>query len=207
MIAIVDYGAGNLGSVQKALAYLGAPHCVSADADTIRAADAVILPGVGAFGDAMGALRTRGLVESVQDFARSGKPFLGICLGYQVLFAASDESPDVAGLGLLPGTVRRIPAQCGDTTVKVPHMGWNSLRYPKKSALFGGVPDDAYVYFVHSYFVQAQDPAIIAATTDYSTRMDVAVAEGNLLGTQFHPEKSGKVGLQILRNFVELSTR
>ncbi|MDR3343979.1 MAG: imidazole glycerol phosphate synthase subunit HisH [Oscillospiraceae bacterium] len=212
MIAIVDYGAGNLGSVQKALAFLGADFTVTRDAAVLRAADGVILPGVGAFGDAMRSLNESDLTDAVRGCALSGKPFLGICLGYQILFGASDESPGVRGLGLLPGKVLRIPF-AADTalpnaaeTYKVPHMGWNSLDLPNACPLFAGIDSGAYVYFVHSYFVRADVRGEVAATTHYTTVMDAAVRREKLFGVQFHPEKSGAAGLAILKNFVEMTT-
>ncbi|MDR1408724.1 MAG: imidazole glycerol phosphate synthase subunit HisH [Oscillospiraceae bacterium] len=209
MIAIVDYGAGNLGSVQKALAFLGADFTVTRDAAVLRTADGVILPGVGAFGDAMHSLRASGLVDTIQACVLSGRPFLGICLGFQVLFNESEESPGVQGLGLLPGKVLKIPStdeEVATATYKVPHIGWNSLDFPNQCPLFEGISPEAYVYFVHSYFVRADACGDVAATTRYSTLMDAAVWRDKLFGVQFHPEKSGAVGLAILKNFVEMTT-
>ncbi|MDR1805698.1 MAG: imidazole glycerol phosphate synthase subunit HisH [Clostridium sp.] len=206
MIAIVDYGAGNLGSVQKALRFLDAPCVVTNDAELMRSAEGVLLPGVGAFGDAMRSLRASGLLGTVRECALSGKPFLGICLGYQVLFDSSDESPDVEGLGLLGGKVLRIPSTDEDGAAqKVPHMGWNSLEFPNECPLFAGIEKDSYVYFVHSYYVKANNPKEVAAATRYTTVMDSAAWSGNMFGVQFHPEKSGAVGLAILKNFVGLT--
>jgi len=200
MIAIIDYGAGNLNSVKNALDFVGAMSVIAGKADTIKAADGVILPGVGSFGDAMNSLRTSGLVEAVYAAATDGKPFLGICLGMQMLFESSEESPGVAGLGVPKGKILKIP----DTGLKVPHMGWNSLEIRNKSGVFKDIPQDTYAYFVHSYYLKAEEEAQVAAKTFYGVAIDAAVAAGNLFGMQFHPEKSGDLGIQMLRNFTAI---
>ena len=202
MIAIIDYDAGNIKSVEKALAFLGEEAVVTRDFETILKADGVILPGVGAFGDAMGKLHAYGLVDVIHQVASKGTPFLGICLGLQLLFESSEESPGVEGLGLLEGKIVRIPAACG---LKVPHMGWNNLQFPNSGRLFEGVAENAYVYFVHSYYLQAQDPAIVTATTEYGVTVQASVEKDNVFACQFHPEKSSDVGMQILKNFIALT--
>ena len=201
MIAIIDYDAGNLKSVEKALIHLGEEPCVTSDAETILAADKVILPGVGAFGDAMEKLRRLGLVEVLRKVADKGTPLLGICLGMQILFDSSDEAPGVQGLSILPGKICAIPH---DGINKIPHMGWNSISFPKRSKLFEGIEEGSYVYFVHSYYLKADDESNVAATTEYVVHIHAAAARGNVFGCQFHPEKSGDVGLKILKNFIDL---
>jgi len=201
MIAIIDYDAGNIGSVSKAFEYIGEKPVVTRDVETILSADKVVFPGVGSFGDAMDKLNRYGLVEVLRKVADSGTPLLGICLGLQVLFEKSEESPGVEGLAILPGKICEIPK---DGIHKIPHMGWNLLEFPRESALFKGIQDDSYVYFVHSYYLQAADENIVAATTEYITHIHAAVEKDNVFGCQFHPEKSGDVGLQILKNFVEM---
>jgi len=208
MIAIIDYGMGNLRSVEKALEALGAPAAITRDAAVVERADGVILPGVGAFGDAMRGLDLYRLTDVTRARAREalegGRPFLGICLGLQVLVERGEEDPDVAGLGVLEGTCPRLrPA---DPALKVPHMGWNALRFQKGEGdrLWRTLPEGSYVYFVHSYAVAPDDPAVIAAQTSYGDWFCSAIARGNLFATQFHPEKSQRVGLRILRNFAEL---
>lgn len=201
MIAIIDYDAGNLKSVEKALLSLGEETVITRDPAVIQAADKAILPGVGAFGDAMQNLRNFGLVDVIRDFAASGKPFLGICLGLQLLFEHSEESPGAEGLGILKGDILRIPPCEG---LKIPHMGWNSLDITEGAKLFQGIDQGAYVYFVHSYYLKAADESIVAASTNYSTTIHASVESGNVFACQFHPEKSSDVGLQILKNFVEL---
>lgn len=201
MIAIIDYDAGNLRSVEKALEALGQQVIVTKDAETIRQAEKVILPGVGAFGDAMANLQRLGLVEVIRETATSGKPFLGICLGLQLLFEDSDETPGVPGLGILRGHIKRIPEQPG---LKVPHMGWNNLELHHDGALFRGLPEHPYVYFVHSYYLEAEDPDIVTATAEYGVTIHASVQSGNLFACQFHPEKSSRIGLAILKNFAEL---
>ena len=201
MIAIIDYDAGNIKSVEKALQLLNQEVVITRDRDAILKADKVILPGVGSFGDAMGKLRQYGLVEVIEEVVRRGTPFLGICLGLQLLFERSDEAPQIEGLGILKGEILRIPDQPG---LKIPHMGWNSLKYPNEGRLFRGIPEDSYVYFVHSYYLKAEDESIVTATTEYSTLIHASVESGNVFACQFHPEKSSDVGIQILKNFVEL---
>lgn len=203
MIAIVDYGAGNLQSVRKALSYIGADSCIAATREQIEAADAVILPGVGAFGHAMARLRESGLCDAVREAALSKKPFLGICLGLQMLFEESEESPGERGLSVLEGTVRRFPAQKG---LKVPQIGWNSVSPKPGCPLFAGVPDEAFVYFVHSYYLCAAHAENVAATAQYGVLFHAAAEDRarRLYATQFHPEKSGEIGLRILQNFAAL---
>lgn len=201
MIAIIDYDAGNLKSVEKALVSLGEDCIVTRDAETILGADKVILPGVGAFGDAMEKLHRFGLVEVIRKVTAAGTPFLGICLGLQLLFRSSDESPGVEGIGLLDGEIVSIPPKEG---YKIPHMGWNSIEIKEGAGLFRGIENQSYVYFVHSYYLKADHPEDVAATTDYIVPIHASVEHGNVFACQFHPEKSGDVGLQILRNFCDL---
>lgn len=203
MIAIIDYGAGNLQSVEKALRHLGCQCQITADPGELAAAQAAVLPGVGAFGDAMGQLRARGLEEPIRQFVSSGKPFLGICLGLQILFEESEESPGVKGLGLLRGRVLRLPKESG---LKIPHIGWNSLSVGKPGGLFAEVEEEPYVYFVHSYYLRAEED-VVTATAEYGTTIHAAVQKGNLLACQFHPEKSGQVGLSLLENFKAMAER
>jgi len=202
MIAVIDYDAGNLRSVEKALAFLGEEAVLTRDQGTILSADKVILPGVGAFGDAMNQLDKFGLVDVIRQAADQGTPFLGICLGLQLMFEESQESGGAQGLGLLKGKILRIPGCPG---LKIPHMGWNSLDINPESRLFAGIRSGAYVYFVHSYYLKAEEESIVAASTEYSVHIHAAVEKGNLYACQFHPEKSGDVGLKLLKNFVELS--
>lgn len=202
MIAILDYDAGNIKSVEKALQFLGEETVITRDRGTILSADGVILPGVGAFGDAMGKLQDYGLVPVIQECVDREIPFLGICLGLQLMFESSEESPGVKGLSLLPGKIVRIPDGGG---LKVPHIGWNNLRFPNEGRLFQGLQEDAYVYFVHSYYLQAGDPKIVKATTEYGTLIHAAVEKGKVFACQFHPEKSSEVGMQILRNFIQVT--
>ena len=201
MIAIIDYDAGNIKSVEKAMQLLGQEVIITRDRETIMNADKVILPGVGAFGDAMSKLRQYGLDEVIRDVTAKGTPFLGICLGLQLLFERSDETPDVEGLGILKGEILRIPDKEG---LKIPHMGWNNIKVKEDSRLFKGLPENPYVYFVHSYYLQADDEDIVAATTEYGVKIHAAVEKDNIFACQFHPEKSSTVGLQILKNFVSL---
>ena len=201
MIAIIDYDAGNLKSVEKALLYLGEECVVTRDRNELLKADKVILPGVGAFGDAMEKLNKFGLVEVIHEIVKENKPFLGICLGLQLMFESSEEGPGVKGLGLLPGKIVKFPEKDG---YKIPHMGWNSIKIKDGSRLFKGVSDNSYVYFVHSYYLQAENENDVAATTDYITHIHASVEHGNIFACQFHPEKSGDVGLQILKNFAAL---
>jgi glutamine amidotransferase len=215
-IVVVDYGMGNVRSVEKALAHCGVEVAVTSDPDRVRAASHIVLPGVGAFGDAMAELRRRALVEPVRDVIAADTPFLGICLGLQVLFESSEESPGVEGLGIIEGQVRRFR-----THLKVPHMGWNRIAIRRPNALLalphgrasasvaGGrasasVDDEPFVYFVHSYYVDPRDEQWTATTTQYDGEFVSAVARGRCFGTQFHPEKSQAVGQEILRNFIAL---
>ena len=201
MIGVIDYDAGNLKSVEKALQALGEEVRVTRDRAELLAADKVILPGVGNFGDAMEKLKSYGLVSVIQELAQMGKPFLGICLGLQLLFERSDEAPGVKGLGILKGEILRIPDKEG---LKVPHIGWNSLHLQNDGRLFRDLPEEPYVYFVHSYYLKAEDPQIVKATTEYGVTIDASVEQGNVFACQFHPEKSSRVGLKILENFAKL---
>lgn len=201
MIAIIDYDAGNIKSVEKALQFLGEEAVITRNHELLMKADKVILPGVGAFGDAMERLIEYDLVSVIQEIVRKNTPFLGICLGLQLMFEESEEAPGVKGLSLLPGRIVRIPDAPG---LKIPHIGWNSITLPKESRLFRGISQQSYVYFVHSYYLQAGDEKDVAATTEYSAHIHAAVEHGNLFACQFHPEKSSKVGLKILKNFVTL---
>lgn len=201
MIAIVDYDAGNIKSVEKALQFLGQEPVVTRDKETLLQAEKVIVPGVGAFGDAMGKMHQYGLVEVLREIAAKGTPLLGICLGLQLFFEGSEETPGVEGLGLLPGKIVRIPDKEG---FKIPHMGWNSIQINPASRLLKGIEEGAYVYFVHSYYLQAENEADVAATTDYVVNIHAAAEHENIFATQFHPEKSGEIGLRILKNFIEL---
>ena len=201
MIAIIDYDAGNIKSVEKALKTLGQEVIVTRDAEIILKADKVILPGVGAFGDAMGKLHDYGLVDVIYKVVEKNTPFLGICLGLQLMFESSEETPGVEGLGILKGKIVKIPEN-GD--LKIPQMGWNSLHFQNNGRLFANLPQDSYVYFVHSYYLQADDESIVKATTDYSTCIHASVEKDNVFACQFHPEKSSDVGLTILKNFCEL---
>lgn len=201
MIAIIDYDAGNLKSVEKALQYLGEECIVTRDKEKLLKADKIILPGVGAFGDAMEKLHKFGLVDVIHKLVKENKPFLGICLGLQLMFASSEEGPGVKGLGLLPGKIVKFPEKEG---FKIPHMGWNSIDVKEGSRLFKGVSNNSYVYFVHSYYLQAENENDVAATTEYITHVHASVEHDNIFACQFHPEKSGDVGLRILKNFCEL---
>lgn len=201
MIAIIDYDAGNLKSVEKALVSLGEEVLVSRDSSEILQADKVILPGVGSFGDAMNNLDKFGLVYTIKKVTGNGTPFLGICLGLQLLFKESDETPGAEGLDILPGKILKIPAKDG---FKIPHMGWNSLDIKPGARLFKGLEGNPYVYFVHSYYLKAADEGIVAATTEYTTHIHASVESGNVFACQFHPEKSSDVGLKILKNFASL---
>ena len=201
MTAIIDYDAGNLKSVEKALQALGEETVITRDREEILAADRVILPGVGAFGDAMEKLHQYGLVEIIRQVVQKGTPFLGICLGLQLLFEESEESQGVPGLGILKGKIRRIPNTPG---LNIPHMGWNSLTLRPETRLFSGLGEEPYVYFVHSYYLEAADPEIVAASADYGVVIHAAVETGNVFACQFHPEKSSDTGLQILKNFISL---
>lgn len=201
MIGIIDYDAGNIKSVEKALSYLGQEAVVSRDPEILRKAEKVILPGVGSFGESMANLHKFGLVPVIQDMIKEGKPFLGICLGLQLLFESSEESPGVEGLGVLKGKILRIPSTGG---LKIPHMGWNSLHLQNGGRLFRNIPEESYVYFVHSYYLQAEDPEIVKAVTEYGICIHASVEKNNIFACQFHPEKSSRTGLKILKNFAEL---
>ena len=201
MIGIIDYDAGNIRSVEKALAYLGEETVVSRDPQVLLKSDKVILPGVGSFGQAMENLHRYNLVPVIKEMVKNNTPFLGICLGLQLMFEKSDETPGVQGLALLPGEIVRIP---DDGKLKVPHIGWNSLHFPKENRLFQGMEEDSYVYFVHSYYLKAGNIDDVAATTEYGTLIHAAVEHGNIFACQFHPEKSSEVGLHILKNFITI---
>lgn len=201
MIAILDYDAGNIRSVEKALQHLGEETILTHDFREIQKADKVILPGVGAFGDAMEHLKHYELDRAIKEVIAMDKPFLGICLGLQLLFESSDETPGVEGLGILKGNILRIPEEDG---LKIPHIGWNSLEFPREGRLFQDLPADPYVYFVHSYYLQAQEPQIVTATCEYGVQIHASVEKNQVFACQFHPEKSGEVGLKILKNFATL---
>jgi len=202
MIAIIDYDAGNIKSVEKAFNYIGQETKVTRDPSEIYSADHVVLPGVGAFGDAMDKLNRYGLVEVIKTVTSKEVPFIGICLGQQLLFDSSEESKGVAGLGILRGQIKKIPNN--DGLLKIPQIGWNNLKYPSKGRLFEGISEGEYVYFVHSYYLQADEREIVKATTEYGTLIDASVEKGNIFACQFHPEKSSEVGMQILKNFVNI---
>ncbi|MGN0411930.1 MAG: imidazole glycerol phosphate synthase subunit HisH [Lachnospiraceae bacterium] len=201
MIAIIDYDAGNIKSVQKAINLLGEETVLTREREDILAADKVILPGVGAFGDAMEKLERFGLVQVIKEVVEKGTPFLGICLGLQLLFEESEESPGVKGLGILKGKIVKIPEETG---LKIPHIGWNSLDFPSEGTLFKGIQPNSYVYFVHSFYLQAEEKEIVKATTKYGVTIEASVEKGNVYACQFHPEKSSDVGLQILKNFLAI---
>lgn len=206
MISIIDYDAGNIKSVEKAIEFLGEKVEITSDKEKILASDGVILPGVGAFGVAMEKLHSRNLVETIKEYAKTGKPFLGICLGLQLLFDESDETPGVKGLGLLEGKIKKIPSEYEDgTTLKVPHIGWNSIDINSSSKLMKGIPSDSYVYFVHSFYLEAANLSDVIATTEYGVKIHAAVERDNIMATQFHPEKSSDVGLKILSNFIAMT--
>ncbi len=201
MVAIIDYDAGNIKSVEKALTALGESAVITRDREEILSAEKVILPGVGAFGDAMEKLKRYRLDEVIKEVVARQTPFLGICLGLQLLFESSEETPGVDGLGILEGKIVKIPDHMG---LKVPQIGWNSLKFPNRGKLFQGIDDDSYVYFVHSYYLQAKEPEIVTATTEYAVEIHASVEKANVFACQFHPEKSSDVGLRILQNFVAL---
>lgn len=201
MIAIIDYGAGNLQSVKKALDYIGAENVITADKTIIGGASHVILPGVGSFGDAMNSIRERDLEETIKKSADGSKPFLGICLGQQLLFEHSDESPDAVGLGIFQGDIVTIPNDMG---LKVPHIGWNSVELKQNDGIFKDIKNNSYFYFVHSYYLKNAQSDIVAGVTDYGVQIQCAVQKGLVCATQFHPEKSSEVGIKLLRNFVSM---
>lgn len=201
MIAVIDYGAGNIQSVLKAFKHIGCEAFVTCNRDEILSSDGAVLPGVGSFGDTMDALTAFDIKDTVIEYVKSGKPFLGICLGLQLLFPGSEESPGIEGLGIFQGKITKIPPGDG---LKIPHIGWNSIKIKKGSRLFKGIEGEPYVYFVHSYFLTAEDREIAAAQTKYGVVIDAAVESGNTFATQFHPEKSGEMGLRILKNFADI---
>ena len=199
MVAIIDYGAGNLQSVKKALDFIGAESKITDNKDEINAVSHIILPGVGSFADAMSCIRERGLEETIKKSADGSKHFLGICLGLQLLFESSEESPGVKGLGVFKGDIVTIPK---DNGLKVPHIGWNSIKLNQTNGIFEGIKDESYFYFVHSYYLKNADEDIVAGTTEYGVPIQCAVQNGRVCATQFHPEKSSEVGLALLKNFV-----
>lgn len=201
MIAVIDYDAGNMKSVEKALQKIGQQCVLTRDAKEILGADKVILPGVGSFGDAMAHLKKYELDKVIHEVADRQIPFLGICLGLQLLFEGSEESSGVEGLHLLEGTVKKIPDADG---LKIPHIGWNSLQFEHNGRLFEGIPQQSYVYFVHSYYLEAAEKEIVKATTEYGVHIHASVEKNNIFACQFHPEKSSTVGLQILENFAKI---
>lgn len=201
MIAIIDYGAGNIQSVCKAMKFIGCDCVITRDKNEIMQADGAILPGVGSFGDTMDTMSEYGIKDTAIEYISTGKPFLGICLGLQLLFPASEESPNTKGLGIFDGTITKIPSGEG---LKIPHIGWNSIEINKSSRLFRGIENNSFVYFVHSYFLNAADKRIVAAQTEYGVKIDAAIEKNNVFATQFHPEKSGETGLRILRNFADI---
>lgn len=200
MIAIIDYDAGNIKSVEKAIQFLGGEVIVTREAEEILKATHVILPGVGSFGDAIRKLEEYNLIPVIRQVVANKTPFLGICLGLQLLFESSDESPGVDGLGLLKGKIKRIP---DDNNLKIPHIGWNALTYPTKGRLYHGIEENSYVYFVHSYYLKAEEE-IVTAATEYGTYIHASVEKDNIFACQFHPEKSSDVGLKILKNFLDI---
>lgn len=200
LIAIIDYGAGNLHSVKNALDFLNADSMITDSVEDILNADKIILPGVGAFGDAMASIERKNLAEVIKHSVNNGKPFLGICLGMQLLFSESEESPGIKGLDVLKGKIVKIP----DKGLKIPHIGWNNITLEKKSKILTGLGKEPFVYFVHSYYLEANDNSVVSAYTEYGARLSIAVEKNNIFATQFHPEKSGKTGLKILSNFAKL---
>ncbi len=201
MIAVIDYGMGNLRSVSKALEKLGAEVAVTQDPEAVRSAQKIILPGVGAFGDAICELRKRNLIKPLKEAVEKGKPFLGICLGLQLLFKSSEENPGTPGLGIFPGTVVRFPDNPG---LKVPHMGWNQVKLQNKGGLLEGVHDSSFFYFVHSYYAKPESAELVRGIAEYGTTFPAIIGKNNVWATQFHPEKSQEEGLKILANFVKI---
>ncbi len=204
MIAIIDYGAGKLQSLKKAFDIIGAESVITDNPEIINSADKILLPGVGSFGDAMNSMREKNLVETVKHNALSGKPFLGICLGLQLLFESSEESENVEGLGIFKGKIKKFSNNMG---LKIPHIGWNSISIKQNDTLFKNIPENSYVYFVHSYYLEAEKINDVATVTNYGIDFHSAVGKNNVFATQFHPEKSGDVGLQILRNFASMEVK
>ncbi len=201
MVAIIDYDAGNIRSVEKAVAFLGKETVITREPEVILAAEHVILPGVGNFGDAMEKLEHYRLTPVIREVVRKQIPFLGICLGLQLLFSKSDESPGVKGLGILEGEIKRIPDGEG---LKIPHIGWNLLSFPREGRLYQGLSEEAYVYFVHSYYLEAKEKEIVTAVTEYGAAIHASIEKGNVFACQFHPEKSSETGLKILENFLKV---
>lgn len=199
MVAIIDYGAGNLQSVKKALDFIGAESVITGSKNEINAASHIILPGVGSFADAMSCIRERDLEDTIKQAADGSKYFLGICLGLQLLFSSSEESPNVKGLGVFDGKIVTIPRNNG---LKVPHIGWNSVELKQRNGIFENINDDSYFYFVHSYYLKDAPEEIVAGVTEYGVSIQCAVQKGRVCATQFHPEKSGEAGIALLRNFV-----
>ena len=204
MIAIIDYGAGNLKSVEKAFSYLGYDAFITSSKEAILSASHVVLPGVGSFGEAMNKLKASGLCETIHEIIEAGIPFLGICLGLQLLFEESEESPGEQGLGIFKGKVKKIPYVPG---LKIPHMGWNSIEINSECPLFYGLNNEPYVYFVHSYYPDAEDDSIVCAKTEYGIPLKVGVWDKNVFAMQFHPEKGSEVGLTMLKNFASLQKK
>lgn len=206
MIAITDYGMGNLRSVSKAFEHIGAGVSITSSAKEILKADALVVPGVGAFGDCITNLKHAGLIDTIKEFIKTGKPYLGLCLGMQILFDKSEEAQNISGLGILAGSVKKFPASLG---LKIPHMGWNQIRnteYGIQNTILKNIPNNSYVYFVHSYYVDPDDKSVIATETEYGIKFCSMIHKNNIWATQFHPEKSQKIGLQILKDFVKLCT-
>lgn len=199
MVAIIDYGAGNLQSVKKALDFIGVESVITGNKDEINAASHIILPGVGSFADAMSCIRERDLEDTIKQAADGSKYFLGICLGLQLLFSSSEESPDVKGLGVFDGEIVTIPRNNG---LKVPHIGWNSVELKQRNGIFENINDNSYFYFVHSYYLKNAPEEIVAGVTEYGVPIQCAVQKGRVCATQFHPEKSGEAGIALLRSFV-----
>ncbi|SCY32226.1 imidazole glycerol phosphate synthase subunit HisH [Butyrivibrio sp. INlla14] len=205
MVAIIDYDAGNIRSVEKAFDYLGAETILTRDNREILRADHVVLPGVGSFGDAIRKIDEYGLRSTIKQVVDEKIPFMGICLGQQLLFDSSEESVGACGLGILRGKIVSIPDRDADgNSYKIPQIGWNSLKFPREGKLFKGIDEGSYVYFVHSYYLDAEDKSIVTATCEYSTTIEASVESGNVFACQFHPEKSAEVGMQILKNFLNI---